>query len=64
MADSTKERCGNCRYCILTGKERYINIDKSIKEGRCHRFPPTKSGKDCEFPLVTEDEWCGEWGGK
>ena len=45
--------CINCEYYQPLGNA-----------GHCHRFPPNQDGKGTstidEFPMVKEDDWCGE----
>jgi hypothetical protein len=44
-------------------EESEVEGEEEILE--CHRFPP--QGDVSVFPMVTEDDWCGEWkssGGK
>ena len=50
------DTCGNCRF---------IRFGSSLEVGFCQRFPPLLSDADGEmaftFPVVTDDEWCGEY---
>jgi hypothetical protein len=53
--------CANCRYFFPAGEESNREI------GDCRRYPPRvvqfsiKEGVESAHPIVSEDEWCGEW---
>lgn len=51
---TTVERCGNCRF--------WTQLENEPVHGACRRAPPTvlPDGRD-RFPILTEDQWCGEW---
>lgn len=52
----------HCRNCM------FYEADKdNPKTGECHKNPPQWRGIDdndefnCEFPLVDDDDWCGQF---
>ncbi|MFW5983187.1 MAG: hypothetical protein ACOCQ4_01705 [bacterium] len=56
-----EEKCVNCKYWkdtadIVVGGRR-INT----KLGECHRYPPTEENRENKFPIVMQDDWCGEF---
>lgn len=54
MSDSPREEvCSNCRFSKEYKKHMGILI--------CRRFPPQVNGDDSQFPIVSEEAWCGEW---
>jgi len=48
-----------CENCV------YFHLDISHEFGECRHYPPDTHVIDGEvvtvFPLVLNDEWCGEW---
>ena len=56
--------CGSCRYWVIFPAEPLQPV-----EGTCQRYPPQGIQRDAGdygelwgvWPIVTADEWCGEW---
>lgn len=50
-----EEVCANCKFFVVDKEEDY---------GRCHRYPPVVVPEadlySFEFPVVNEDDFCGE----
>ena len=66
MAD---ERCETCRYWLGPAEHRTTDDGAVVgNSGRCRRYPPTLviQGESIgyPFPVVRDDDWCGEWRGK
>lgn len=68
MAERKRTRlCGTCRFKQATGN--YIN---GIELVECRRRAPLPSdgplgtqysrGRRAYWPLISAEEWCGEWG--
>lgn len=57
MKNSWTNSCKTCDF------EFYLGIDH-----KCRRFPPIVNIVDgnpiSSFPVVSEDDWCGEWSKK
>jgi len=61
MSDLTGARCKECRYFDSWGS--------SSEKGECKRYAPRPNNRllkepdefYAEWPLVTIDEWCGEF---
>ena len=49
--------CATCRYYKATERA------DSMYDGHCKRYPPVMSGQTARWPMMLEDEWCGEWAG-
>lgn len=56
MAD---EKCANCKFYKDTFCKRYPPIDKAVRVWPEDHSYEIKSR--ATFPVVKEDEWCGEW---
>jgi len=58
---------GVCRDCYFVKRVDEGSGYGAYHDYRCHRFPPTAPiGKtrgfvSHEFPMVQEDDWCGEF---
>jgi len=55
------EECGNCKFYR---EEDYEDDDVSYgtSYGNCRRFPPKRIDATVSgFPMVVQDEWCGEF---
>ena len=50
-------KCETCFY--------FQQRQTSVKAGECHKNPPTlystPTGRDCGWPPVNDDDWCGAW---
>ena len=41
-----KETCASCRFA---------------PDGKCHRFPRNGNSFTSDYPVVFQDDWCGEY---
>jgi hypothetical protein len=52
------EACQTCRFVLMESR---------ADAGFCRRYPPTplagESEFDCTYPVVSPDDWCGEYKG-
>jgi hypothetical protein len=56
-----KQKCENCRYRVL---RRYREMTREIAYLQCRRNAPQPSAKEhasAFWPIVDDDDWCGEW---
>lgn len=51
--------CKTCKFYLM---HEYENVAEDSDYGMCRRFPPTRvNSRDSSFPIVIDDNWCGEW---
>ena len=53
--------CKNCRYRLL---RKYREMTQEIQYFACHRNAPqpsTNQYASAFWPIVDDDDWCGEW---
>ena len=65
--------CGTCQHFDVRkeyqagipasyARRARINLPPNVECGTCRRFPPLASaGSATVWPIVRDDEWCGEW---
>lgn len=66
MAD--EQTCEGCRYWLGPVEHRTADNGAVLgNSGRCRRYPPALVAHDnaigYSFPVVRDDDWCGEWRG-
>jgi hypothetical protein len=62
---SMDERCNRCQYWVPIAKDDSAEAEAAPRFGRCKRNVPVMLTQDGQtysgFPIIREDEWCGEW---
>ena len=59
--------CKNCKFFTFDFVEQYVTTREEDKRFQCRRFAPrmlSGSGEGWSnqlFPVVREDDWCGEF---
>lgn len=74
MSQEMRGKCGSCKWFDAPGAPEWYDIgfrrdlDSEIGKcvgwnGKCRRFPPVMDQDDenQRYPLVSWDDWCGEW---
>jgi len=62
-----EQRCDNCRYRMLrTFRKTALDLSETqeIAYFECRRNAPHSSAKQrvaAFWPIVDDDDWCGEW---
>jgi len=51
-----REECSNCYYSRFG-----YSINQGPLQLRCYRYPPQCVGQNTFFPIVNEDNFCGEF---
>lgn len=54
------EKCENCKF-YLTDDFEVDGITYERDFGLCRRFPPKRIDEESGFPMVEQDDWCGEY---
>lgn len=63
------EKCETCKFFHIGGVQGITNnTSRPVQvppRGRCKRWPPVVLGPSPSvFPVVSADEWCGEYIGR
>lgn len=54
-------KCKQCRFWKVNNHTDFVTIENEIFKGECRCFPPHLNGHFTQFPVTTEDEWCGQF---
>ena len=63
-------KCKTCRFFSGGQEEERLSWDdRQCSHGVCRRYAPrpVMAGEEsdyCNFPIVSDTDWCGEWQGK